>query len=74
MKTTIYEYLLEKQAKGEMQALFLLGVNPNVLTYMEVYQYYQNHPKESLAEISYQTIYTKTTIYRIIKLMETIVP
>ena len=61
---TKYEFLVELQASGELRTLVKNGfVSPHYLSWMEIYQYHLEHPKESLFEISTHFAVTKTPIF-----------
>ena len=64
---TKYEFLLKLQALGELRTLVKNGfVSPHYLTWMEIYQYHLEHPKESLFEISKNFPVTKDAIYKVL--------
>ncbi|MCQ2328774.1 MAG: hypothetical protein MJZ59_05465 [Paludibacteraceae bacterium] len=64
MKTTIYEYLLEKQASGEIKVLFALGLSTSIPTYMQIYKYHLTHPQESQFEVSLAMDVSKPRVQR----------
>lgn len=63
MKTTIYEYLLEKQASGEIKVLFALGLSTSIPMYMQIYEYHLTHPQESQFEVSLAMDVCKATVH-----------
>ena len=61
---TIYEYLLSKQASGEIKVLFALGLSTSIPMYMKIYEYHLEHPKESIFQVSLVMNTGKATIHR----------
>jgi len=64
MTITIYEYLLLKQASGEMKVLFRLGVSTSLPTYINIYRYHLEHPKMSQFQVCLMMNVGKTTVQR----------
>ena len=69
MKTTIYEYLLEKQASGEIKVLFALGVSTSIPMYMQIYEYHLTHPTEGQFKVSLEMNIARTSVQRAYKMM-----
>ncbi len=73
MKTTIYEYLLEKQASGEIKVLFALGLSTSIPTYMQIYKYHLEHPKEGQFKVSLEKNIARTSVQRAYKMMSQVI-
>ncbi|MBQ0153365.1 MAG: hypothetical protein KBS70_01105 [Bacteroidales bacterium] len=61
---TIYEYLLSKQASGEIKVLFALGVPCCYRFYLEIYSYHLSHLQLSQFELAIALNTSKRTVFR----------
>ena len=67
---TKYEFLLELQASGELRTLVKNGfLSPHYLTWMEIYQYHLEHPKESQWQVSEKFNTNKRKVWNAYQLM-----
>ena len=68
---TVYQCLLELDELGYLNPLIKKGViSSHLVQWMEIEDYALEHPKDSLAEISYHFSGTKTTIFRALEFMD----
>lgn len=70
MAKSNYEYLLEKQANGELKRLFRLGVNTSVLKQMEIYRYHLEHKNASQKEVAILFATSKSVVWKAYQTME----
>lgn len=73
MTITIYEYLLLKQASGEIKVLFRLGVSTSLPMYMDIYQYHLQHPQMSQFQVCLAMNVGKSTVQRAYLLLSQVV-
>ena len=71
---TIYEFLLEKQASGEMKILFALGLPAYYLFFLEIYTYHLSHPNASQWDMALMFNTSKKTVYRALHTLSQCVP
>lgn len=68
---TVYQCLLELDESGFLKPLINKGViSSHLVQWMEIENYALTHPKQSLAEISYNFSGTKSTIFRALEFMD----
>lgn len=71
---TYYEYLLSKQASGELKTLFALGLPCCYRSYLEIYSYHLAHPKASQFDIALELNTSKRTVYRALHTLSATIP
>ena len=71
---TFYEFLLEKQASGEIKVLFALGVPSYYLFFLEIYSYHLEHPKASHWDMAIHFDTSKKMVYRAIHKLSQSIP
>lgn len=71
MAKTMYEYLLEKQATGELEILFSLGLNrAKINQMMKIYAYHLAHPQASQWGVCIELDVSKKTVWNAYKMIK----